>query len=288
MIPPVADPRDVAAALTAVDRVVLLFDFDGTLSPIASRPDDASLVEGAAAVIKRLAATVPVAISSGRHLDDLIERIGADLPVILIAGHGSTVRQRDGATVDLIDTAPLSAALDAVVADLQALVADREGWLIERKPTSVAAHYRRADDAVTAAVLPEVRTTMRHHAVRPPGFEILDGKQVIELRPRTTDKGRALTHLMRQFPARRPIAIGDDVTDEDAFTAARDAGGIGIIVGAATHPTAAHWRLEDPAAVIAMLELLADRWSPARGDQPRPAASEHPVVTTEPERTRHE
>lgn len=283
MIPPVAAPREVAAALAAVNHAVLFSDFDGTLSSIESHPGAASLFDGAPAVIRRLAAAVPMTISSGRDLDDLVARIGDDLPVVIIAGHGSTVRQRDGATIDLIDIASVREALDEVASELQALVDEMEGWLIERKPTSVAAHYRCADKSLTATILPEVRATMQRHATRAPGFNILDGKQVIELRPRTTDKGRALTHLMRQFPGRLPIAIGDDVTDEDAFAAACDAGGISIIVGTATHPTAARWRLDGPAAVIEMLEALADHWAPTTATQPSSAIGSR-VPTTDAER----
>ena len=235
---------------------MLVIDFDGTLSTIEQRPEEAVLVDGAADAITRVASEIPVALSSGRALDDLMARVGGDLPVIFIAGHGTTLRQRDGAVTELIDTVPASEALDEVALELRQIVADRDGWQIERKPTSIAAHYRRADDSITAAVLPEVRATMRHHQPRPPGFELLEGKSVVELRTRATDKGRALSHLMRQFPGRIPVAIGDDVTDEDAFAAATELAGVGVMVGPATHSTHARWRLENPAAVVTFLDAL--------------------------------
>ncbi|MEX0831913.1 MAG: trehalose-phosphatase [Nitriliruptoraceae bacterium] len=279
MNPAPSDPRDIAAALNAAGALVLVIDFDGTLSTIVRRPEDASLVDCAANAIARVASEIPVAISSGRGLDDLMARVGSDLPVIFIGGHGSIVRQRDGAVTELVDTLPASEALDELALQLQRIVADRDGWQIERKPTSIAAHYRRADDSITAAVLPEVRATMRDHQARPPGFELLDGKSVVELRARAADKGRALSHLMRQFPGRIPVAIGDDVTDEDAFAAAVDLSGFGVIVGPATHPTHATWRLDNPAAVVTLLDALeaeratsSTRWDNAVGTQPVPPA----------------
>jgi len=274
--PPPSDPREVAAALNTAGALVLVIDFDGTLSTIARRPEDAVLVDGAADAIARVTSEIPVAISSGRGLDDLMTRVGSHLPVIFIGGHGTTVRQRDGAVTELIDTLPASEALDEVALQLQRIVADRDGWQIERKPTSIAAHYRRADDSITAAVLPEVRATMRHHQARPPGFELLDGKSVVELRTRATDKGRALTYLMRQFPGRIPVAVGDDVTDEDAFAAAIQLSGIGVIVGPATHPTHATWRLANPAAVVTLLDALEvdEEISSARSGNP---ADTHPA-----------
>src|SRR3546814_13752046 len=74
-------------------------------------------------------------------------------------------------------------------------------------------------------------------------LDVQPGKMVFELRPRGIDKGSALTAFMREAPyaGRVPVMVGDDLTDEAGFIAARHAGGYGIKFGAGRSP--AMWRL---------------------------------------------
>lgn len=89
------------------------------------------------------------------------------------------------------------------------------------------------------------------------------GKKVWELRPDVDwDKGRALLWLFERYggghPDALPLVLGDDVTDESAFAAAASRGGIGILVAEEPRPTAAAFRLRDPAATLALLTRLAE------------------------------
>jgi trehalose 6-phosphate phosphatase len=68
------------------------------------------------------------------------------------------------------------------------------------------------------------------HRTAPPGFELLEGKAVVELRPAGVDKGRALSFIADRLPTRPPLVLGDDVTDEDAFEEAERRGGASILV----------------------------------------------------------
>ncbi len=81
---------------------------------------------------------------------------------------------------------------------------------------------------------------------------------VVELRPPGADKGDAVRAFMSEpdFAGARPLFVGDDLTDEDAFLAAAELGGGGILVGA-PRETAAKWRLDDVAAVSAWLTEAA-------------------------------
>lgn len=258
MSPSLSRPHDIAETLRTEAEILLVLDFDGTLAEITTHPNDAMLITGAAAIIRRLATCTAIAISSGRSLEDLVDRLGSDLPATLVAGHGATVRHADGTLKHLLVTGPATATLDAVATEIAAQIAGHPGWSIERKPTSIAAHYRRADDDATSMILPKVRAAMQRHLTAGPGFEILEGKKVVEMRPTATNKGKAVVYLTGLFEGHVPVAIGDDVTDEDAFVAAQAAGGYGIAVGAGLSQTAARWRLKDPSAVIELLDRLAE------------------------------
>jgi hypothetical protein len=97
---------------------------------------------------------------------------------------------------------------------------------------------------------------MEGHAGDAPGFEILEGKAVMEMRPAGVNKGEAIAWLEVHFPDRTPLVFGDDVTDEDAFRVAQERGGDAILVAEVARPTLARWRLDGPDRVVALLRGL--------------------------------
>ncbi|MEX2324896.1 MAG: trehalose-phosphatase [Nitriliruptoraceae bacterium] len=254
---PLADPTELADAIGKVDRFVVVLDFDGTLAPIVDHPDDAALGPGAFNAITRLAARTPVVISSGRHLEDLRDRLEG-LAVLLVGGHGAEVGDHDQTIVQLVDAGSVVSTLDAIEERLHRLVGAAQGWIIERKPTSLAVHYRLAANDDVRALLPRIRALLDERRHDPPGFALMEGKQVVEMRPRGSDKGQALEWLLDAYPGKLPLVIGDDVTDEDAFAVAEHHRGIGIFVSEIDRPTQATERLRSPASVVAFLDRLAE------------------------------
>lgn len=254
--PPATDVDALVEAIGDVrDRLVVL-DFDGTLSPIVDDPDAAQLADGAREAIDTLSRITDVAVLSGRHVDDLAPRVDG-LAVTLAGGHGTELRTPDGIREPLFDRAAVRDTLDGLEADLRALVDQADGWVVEPKPASLAVHDRRVPDEVREELLPRVREVVRARADEPPGWEVLAGKAVTELRPRGIDKGTALDLLVERLRG-RPLVIGDDVTDEDAFRAARrHADGLAVLVADAPRDTAATWRVPDPDAVVTLLRRLA-------------------------------
>lgn len=244
--------RDVVGDVA--DRLVVL-DFDGTLARIVDDPDAAALAPGARDAVAALAAMAPVVILSGRHVDDLAPRV-EDLPVTLCGGHGTEVRLPDGTRTPLFDGASAAAVLDAVEADVRALLAGADaGWHVERKPASLAVHSRRV--ASPAALLEDVRGALAAHEDDAPGWVVSDGKAVTELRPAGVDKGTALRWLEDRHPGRAVLVVGDDVTDEDAFAVAlEDPDGVAVLVADAPRETHATLRLDSPARVVELLERL--------------------------------
>jgi trehalose 6-phosphate phosphatase len=243
-----ADPlRPPPAALA--DGAALFLDFDGTLVELAESPEAIRVPEALGPLLERLAARLAgrLAIISGRSLADLDRHLAA--PQLAMSGsHGLELRFPGGAGV----AAPVPAGLAAARREIQRFAASDPGLLVEEKPASIALHYRQAPARAGGAA-----TFLAALAART-GLEVQPGKMVLELRPRGADKGDALRRIMREppFAGARPLFVGDDLTDEDAFAAAAELGGAGILVGR-ERPTAARWVLPDVAAVGSWLEAAA-------------------------------
>jgi len=255
MPPSDVSPEALAATLGPAEGLLLVLDHDGTLSPIAPTPEAARLAPGARDALTRLGARTIVAVVSGRSLDDLARRLDG-LPVTLCANHGVTLRHPDGREEWLIDRAAAVRALEDIAPAIEGLIGDEPGWLVERKDASLAVHHRLADPDVVARLLPGVVALLASHGGTAPGFTLLHGHAVVELRPVGMDKGRAVAALVEAHPGLRVVAVGDDVTDEDAFAAALARDGVAVIVGDHGATTRAPWRLAAPEDVIALLDGL--------------------------------
>ena len=246
-------PRDTA------ESALLLLDFDGTLSDIVDSPDDAVLRPGNRALLAALwgRPSCDVGILSGRSLDDVRRRVGV-AGLVYGGNHGLEI---SGPGLEYLHPAAAAAVADLsrLEASLDTALAPIPGAHLENKTLTLTAHYRQAP----AELHHRVRTMVEdvaEPAVTAGRVRISDAKAAVELRPRIDwDKGRAL-HFIRSrvSPTSFPIYIGDDTTDEAAFSAARDAGGFGVFVGSPGSSTCATYRLDSPAAVSeALADLLA-------------------------------
>jgi trehalose 6-phosphate phosphatase len=220
----------------------LFLDFDGTLAEIGPDPDAITLAPAVAPALARLAVRLggAVAILSGRDLRDLAGRTPAD--VWRAGGHGLEVLPPDAALPP-----PPSPQPEAVLAPLR-FAALTPGVRLELKGPIAALHYRAAPEAEAACL-----AAAQAAAAAAPGLVRQAGKMVVEVMPAAAHPGTTLTRLAAAppFAGRRPLMFGDDTTDEDAFAAAQDLGGIAIKVG--DGPTAARLRTPSPAAVRAWL-----------------------------------
>ena len=249
------DLQPIIAQVPDVRRRLVVLDFDGSLSPPAGHPMDAELVNGAREALESLTALTEVAVVSARRVEDLAERL-AGLPLTLMGGHGARIITREGKHIPMVDVAAVGRTLDDVHAELDAILDVDDGWVIERKQASIAVHHRAVPLAGVAAGVRRVRDVLAARVGIPPGFTVLEGKSVLELRPRSVDKGRAIAWLEQRFPELVPLVIGDDITDEDAFRVAQQRGGDAVLVSEVARPTAARWRLDGPDRVVALLRGL--------------------------------
>lgn len=245
-------------------RVVVFLDYDGTLTPIVERPEDAVLPEKARALLRSLARRCPLAVVSGRDLADVRTRVG--LAGLIYAGsHGFDI-EGPGIRHQHPRAQAAVGALQAAAAEIAAATAGIEGVQLEPKRFALAVHHRRTPAAEVAAVRAVVEAALARHAE----LRVNEGKMVFDLQPDIGwDKGRAVLWLLRALHLDRsdvlPVYIGDDLTDEDAFRALADRG-IGIVVQASRRPSAARFVVRDVAQVRALLAGLARALPPrARG-----------------------
>ena len=208
-------------------RWAMFLDFDGTLAELAEEPH---LVEVDAAVPGALmrineALDGALAVISGRSIAEL-DAFLAPLVLTTAGLHGLEWRDPNG-TVH--ESPAANGAIGAVRQALADFAATASGVRLEDKGPTIALHYRQAPDA-EAACRQAVAAALAGHGRN---LGLLEGKMVLEVKPKGIDKGRAIARFMSEppFRSRIPFFAGDDVTDEDGFKVVNRGGGISIRVG---------------------------------------------------------
>lgn len=235
----------------------MFLDYDGTLTPIVARPEDALLGDDARAVLERLASRCTVGIISGRDLEDVRALVGVD-GLWYGGSHGLDLRSPAGEAHVPAGAAEVEPVIRTVADELGPVVSEVPGAWVEAKRFALAVHHRASPDDQ----IPRLRELVAEVVDRHDGVHLSGGNEVFEVRPDLAwDKGRALHFVVEvtgsEPPAVLPVYVGDDVTDEDAFAEVRGTG-LGIVVGDQLAETAALHRLADPGEVCTLLARLAD------------------------------
>ena len=248
----VSRPKSIDLAPPPLDlprRSAVFLDLDGTLAPIMPRPDDVGPDPRRARALARLREAFEgrVAVVSGRALTNLDYILGGAIPAIG-AVHGLVRRTADG---QVIEREPHPGLADARRILVELAHCER-GLLFEDKGLSVALHYRNAPGCADAVIEAGERLSQST------GLVLQLGDMVAELRTPGADKGAAVTAFLREAPflGATPVFVGDDLTDEDGFSAANHLGGFGVLVGE-PRPTEARYHLKDTEAVFRWLEGLS-------------------------------
>lgn len=238
-------------------RWCVFLDVDGTLIDIAPTPDavyvNPRLCEQLAETSTRLDGAL--ALVSGRTIA-AIDGLFAPHCWPVAGLHG--LERRD-ATGRVHSVAIDAGALDAVRGQLAAAVDAVPGALLEDKGLTLALHYRAVPEREA-----ELRRVVRDAAATAgDGYRVLEGKRVFEIKPVAATKATAIRAFLAEAPfaGRRPVFVGDDVTDLDGFAAVEDVGGLSIAVGDRVD---AQRRVASPRDVRALLSDLAEGRAPDR------------------------
>ncbi len=233
----------------------LLLDLDGTLAPLAPRPELARVPPATLEALRRLVAHGwRIGVVSGRPA----AQVRAMVPLRGVRAFGSHGLEGSWAGRGPGRAVPqeLRRRLAALARSAERLAGGTPGAWVERKPAGIAIHDR---NVAPARVAEWRRRRSRWLALQElDGLERLGGKRVLELRPRGVHKGLAVKGVgLPRRPDASLVAVGDDRTDEDLFRAVGGRG-LAVRVGRAGVKTLARHRLASPRAVRRFLERLAE------------------------------
>ena len=244
-------------------RPAVFLDYDGTLTPIVDRPEDAVISESMRDAVRGLAGRCTVCVVSGRDRKVVQELMGVD-DLVVAGSHGFDIWSPEGGAIEHRVGAGFEDLLRRVTNRVRREVDSIEGALIEPKKASVAVHYRLVSERERPRIKEVVDAVLTEHSDE---LKVTPGKMVYELQPKLDwDKGEAVLYLLQALGLDRdavvPLYLGDDITDEHAFEALAGRG-IGIFVGNADDPevvgrtTAADFVLDSTQEVERFLDTLA-------------------------------
>jgi trehalose 6-phosphate phosphatase len=247
-------PKLVSAAselARRLDECAVLLDIDGTLLDLAPTPREVWVPPGLSKTLSRLLEKTSgaLALVSGRSLND-IDLIFAPEQFPAVGGHGAEMRLTTDNEAVATHAPPLDKELKRRLAAIAKL---SPGILLEDKGYSLALHYRLAPHAEKAIY--EAVSLIRADLPNAP-IEVLPGKCVCEIKHSGFNKASGVIELMSHLPfkGRRPIFIGDDVTDESVFAIMPDFGGLSFSVGRRAQGVADYF--DDPSEVREWLARL--------------------------------
>ncbi len=255
----------VAKQLGSASHILLLLDYDGTLTPIVQSPELADLTDGVRQLLEALARQrrLTLVIISGRALVDLKGKVGIS-NIIYAGNHGLEI---EGPQISFVSPAAEESKpfLRQLHGELSQALGAIEGVLVEDKGLTLSVHYRQVADDKSIEVR-RIFERITGDAARSGRIRITSGKKVYEIRPAVAwDKGEVVKMLMARCGkgGRKrgllPIYLGDDLTDEDGFRVIENyGGGISVFVGERDSPSSARYFLRSPDEVAKFLSLLLE------------------------------
>ncbi len=239
-------------------KPVLFLDYDGTLTPIVSRPQDAILSQEMKQILNELSHSHTIAVVTGRDMDNVKKLVG--LETLIYAGsHGFRISGPNGLYMEHEQSKEILPQLDRIEKELLPLQESFKGVQIDRKRYAVGVHYRNAAEKDEPQIIEAFERVLAQHT----GYKKGTGKKIVEIKPDLDwHKGQAVLWILKalkmdQDPTVLPIFIGDDDTDEDAFGILKENNlGLGIFVEHEGQPTSAHYSLKNVGEVGRLFKAL--------------------------------
>lgn len=258
-VPHLLSNNDIQMVFHENNQLVIFLDFDGTLSSIVNRPEDAVLFPGMKEVMEKCASRYTVAVVSGRDTDNVRSRVGIE-GIIYAGSHGFSIKGPNDLLMEHEEASRILPLLAGIENKLRELFSNGPaGIQIERKKYAITVHFRNADPSLTGKIKEMTDNVISEFS----GIKKERGKMIIEIKPDVDwNKGMAVRWILEKLDLWNhdgvfPVYLGDDITDEDAFRMLHGRG-LGIIVGSHDNPTAADFRLENVVEVKQFLEMLSD------------------------------
>jgi trehalose 6-phosphate phosphatase len=203
--------------LVGKDRIGLITDVDGTISPIVPDPDAARVTPRSRELLHQLHDHLAlVAVITGRATADVQSMVG--LPDLVYIGNHGMERWEDGRVEVMPEVAAFRPAIEAALAE--ARHHHQPGMIFQDKGATVSVHYRKVADPqrIKTGLVPVLEEIAARH-----GLESFSGRMVFEIRPPIeANKGTAFRYLVESYRLEGALYLGDDTTDVDAMQAARD------------------------------------------------------------------
>lgn len=247
----------VSRQLASSPRVLLLFDYDGTLTPIVARPEIAKLPDDTRRLLTELAGIdrFVVGVVSGRDLADLESLVG--IPGLVYAGNHGLEMSGLGMEYVHPEAPGFEESMAEISQSLDQELAEVPKALVHNKGLTISVHFRNTPDSFSEQVDRTVVSVVQPYADAG-RMKVTRGKKVVEVRPNLDwGKGEAIAKIRETCgDSPLPVFFGDDQTDEDGFVVVQDAGGIAVYIGPTRQETKALHQLESPAEVAQALEML--------------------------------
>jgi trehalose 6-phosphate phosphatase len=242
-------------------KVLILFDYDGTLTPIVEEPELAVLSDKSRKVVKALAGKRKfiVGIISGRAISDIKSKVNID-NIIYAGNHGLEIEGPGFAFIHPL-TDEIKSNLKLINIVLNKTVGSIKGSIVEDKGITLSVHYRQVEDTDKEKEVKNVFDRVIGIARKLGKVNTTSGKKVYEVRPPVQwHKGKAIELIMKDYEKTRykPIIIymGDDLTDEDAFQSLKAFKGISIYVGEDNPDSHADYYLKSSEEVYEFINKL--------------------------------
>lgn len=244
---------EILAKIKSIPKIFLFLDYDGTLVPIAPKPDQALLTQDERDLLVLLCRQFTVAIITGRSLGEIKKTIS--IPEIILAGnHGFEIFSLWDSWVHP-EAREFQNVISRLAAGLEETLKPFLGAWVENKGLTLSVHYRLVKEEEEEKIKSVFYDTIEGHKEK---VRVTLGKKVLEIRPNIPwDKGKAVERLSKLYeaPQGHRIYVGDDETDEDAFRALKE--DITILVGQKDTTAAKYWA-KDTAEVWLFLKNLRE------------------------------
>jgi trehalose-phosphatase len=242
------DWETIQPRIQQAQNLFLFLDYDGTLTPIVSRPELALCPSEIKRLLEELRdlPKVNLAVISGRSLQDLRKKVGVS-GIIYVGNHGLEFQNLRGRHQKLLSSARLR-ELKRITKNLKNSLKEIPGILFEEKGPILSVHYRNVPEKFSAGIPQVLKEELQACRDR---WKLACGKMVFEIQPNVDfHKGEAVKEILKPFPSLGLLSIylGDDQTDEDAFRVLKGLG-ISVFIGGRKVPSEADFFLQNPEEV---------------------------------------